>query len=433
MLVAYHRGVVSELLRDKRSERPGGMLAIGASHAKVQPMVQKLGSADVVIACVNGPSLVTASGDAESISELQAYADEIGFFNRRLKVDVAYHSPHMRDVAGDYLAAIKAVAPTKDVGVQFHSAIVGRRMSSAELSAAYWVENLTNPVQFVDGVHSMYSNGEGPDILIEIGPHSALEAPIRDIFKESDLTSKVRYLSTLKRNTDAGLTTLSLASTLHVLGCSLDLSVINNPRASSAPKILDDLPSYPWNHSKRYWHESRLSVNHRLKRFARNDLLGSLVDDFNDNEPRWRNILRLADIPWLSDHKVQGSVVFPGTGYLVMAIEAMSQYAKLHEVPVTSATQYKMREVKVIHPMILSEDGSTELSLTMRPRGQASGMAMSGQNSRFFLGHQSLAGLNTARASCLYVRLNKSLILSMENGSCRSSNTSTATPLTIFN
>lgn len=377
MLVAYHRGAVAELLKKRRSKRPGGMLVIGASPAKVRPMVKRLGSAHVVMACVNSPSLVTVSGDVDSISELQANAEEDRLFNRRLKVDVAYHSPHMRDIAGDYLAAIKAVAPTKGSGVQFHSTVVGRQMNSAELTAAYWVKNMTDPVQFVDGVQSMYSKGEGPDTLVEIGPHSAMEAPIRDIFKDTGLASKIRYLSSLKRNTDAGLTTLSLASTLHVLGCSLNLSAINNPRASSSHKVLDDLPSYPWNHSKRYWHESRLSVNHRLRRFPRSDLLGSLVDDFNENVPRWRNILRIADIPWLSDHKVQGSVVFPAAGYLTMAIEAISQFGKLHQVSVTSATQYKMREVRIHRPMILSEDTSTEVSFILRPREQASNLSKS--------------------------------------------------------
>lgn len=377
MRVAYHRGVVAELLKGRRSERPGGMIAIAAPPTKVQPMIKRLGSGHVVIACVNGPSLVTVSGDADAISELQDNAEQDGLFNRRLKVDVAYHSPHMRDIAGDYLAAIKGVAPTKSSGVQFHSTVSGRQMSSAELTAAYWVENLTNPVQFVSGVQSMYSKGEGPDILIEIGPHSALEAPIKDIIKESGLASKVRYLSTLVRKRDADLTTHALASTLHVLGCSLNFSAINIARASSSQKVLDDLPAYPWNHSKRYWHESRLSINHRMRRFPRSDLLGNLVDDFNENLPRWRNILRVADIPWLSDHKVQGSVVFPGAGYLTMAIEAISQFGELHQVSVNSTTQYKMREVKINRPMVLSEDTSTEISLVMRPREHASNMSTS--------------------------------------------------------
>ena len=372
MLVAYHRGMLAETLINRRPERPGGMLAIGASPAKVRPMIKRLGSAHAVIACFNAPSLVTVSGDAGAISELQAEAEDMNLLNRRLKVAVAYHSPHMRDIAGDYLAAIKAVNPKTNDSIQFHSSVTGRQVDTAKLTGAYWVNNLTSPVRFVDAIEDMYSKRERPDILVEIGPHSALESPIRDIMKSSGLGSEARYFPSLIRDCDASLTTLSLASALHVLGCSLNFSAINNPRVSSPPKVLGDLPSYPWNHSKRHWHESRLSINHRLKRFPRSDLLGSLVDDFNENEPRWRNILRIADVPWLSDHKVQGSIVFPATGYLVMALEASFQYGSLHHVLINFATQYKLREVKIGRPMVLSESTSTEVTLVMRPREEGS-------------------------------------------------------------
>ena len=54
---------------------------------------------------------------------------------------------------------------------------------------------------------------------------------------------------------------------------------------------LADLPAYPWNYGKRYWHESRLSIHHRQNPFPRDDLLRDLVDDYYVYEPRWRNLL----------------------------------------------------------------------------------------------------------------------------------------------
>ena len=364
--------MLAEALAERSPERPGGMLAIGAPAAKVRLMIETLGSTNVVIACFNAPSLVTVSGDVSSISEIQTKAEEESLLNRRLKVDVAYHSPHMRDIAGEYLAAIKAVKPNARCSTQFHSSVQGGQIDTEELTATYWVENLTSPVQFVDGLQSMYNKRKGPDILIEIGPHSALESPIRDIMKSSGTINDVRYFPSLVRDRDASLTTLSLASALHVLGCGLNFSAINNPPASALPKLLEDLPSYPWNHSTRHWHESRLSVNHRLRPFPRSDLLGSLVNDFNENEPRWRNIIRVTDIPWLLDHQVQGNIVFPATGYLVMALEAISQYGALHHIPLTSATQYLLHEVRISRPLVLSEDTSTEMTLTLRPREEGS-------------------------------------------------------------
>ena len=231
---------------------------------------------------------------------------------------------------------------------------------------------MTNPVQFLDGVQSMYNEGQGPDVLIEIGPHSALESPIRDILKSNgNLVSKVRYLSALSRGQDALATILDLTSALFVLGCDLDFRAVNHPM-TPLPTLIADLPAYPWNHSKRYWHESRLSLNHRLRRFARSDILGSLVDDYNDLEPSWRNLLRITDMPWLTDHKVQGSVIFPLVGYLTMAMEGAFQHAMLHQISINAATHYNLRDVKISRSMVLSEGSAIEVSLGLRPHRRGS-------------------------------------------------------------
>ncbi|KAL8941461.1 MAG: hypothetical protein Q9211_001817 [Gyalolechia sp. 1 TL-2023] len=369
MLIAYQRGLLAESLKDTRPDRPGGMLAIGASPAKVRPMLKRLGSAHAVVACVNAPSLVTASGDERAMTRLQTVAEDASLLHRRLKVDVAYHSPHMSDIAEQYLRSISTIVPQPATSVRFHSSVKGELVPAISLTADYWVENMTSPVQFLDGVQSMYGQAPGPDVLIELGPHSTLEAPLRDIMKANPKwSSKVRYFPTLVRNKDAVTTALSMAAALHVLGASLDLSAINQVDPTTLSRPLPGLPAYPWNHSKRHWHESRLSVNHRHKPFPRSDLLGLLVDDYNLQELRWRNILRLTDLPWLSDHNVQGSVVFPLTGYLAMALEAVFQHASLHNLPITTSTSYKLREVQVSRSIVLSEEVPTEISFVLRPR-----------------------------------------------------------------
>ncbi|KAL8952236.1 MAG: hypothetical protein Q9222_001850 [Ikaeria aurantiellina] len=373
MLIAYHRGVLAESLRERRPERPGGMLAIGAPPGRVRPMMKRLGSAHAVIACVNAPSLVTASGDERAIARLQSVIEDESFLNRRLKVDVAYHSPHMKDIAVEYKESLSGITPHRQAKVEFHSSVKGSSIDTELLTAEYWVENMTSPVQFLDGVQSMYSKASGPDALIEIGPHSTLEAPIRDIMKANPSWSKtVRYFSTLVRNTDAVSAVMSLAAALYVLGVTLDVATINQVDLSTAIMPLQDLPAYPWNHNKRHWHESRLSENHRRKQFPRSDLLGTLADDFNQHEPRWRNILRLTELPWLLDHNVQGSVVFPLTGYLAMALEAIAQHASLHNVHIKPSTTYRLREIQISRSMILSDDAPTETSLVLRPREEGS-------------------------------------------------------------
>jgi NADPH:quinone reductase-like Zn-dependent oxidoreductase len=125
---------------------------------------------------------------------------------------------------------------------------------------------------------------------------------------------------------------------------------------------------YPWSR-QRYWSESRLSRQHRLKPFPRHDLLGTLADASNhDVCPTWRNVLRLDDVPWLCDHQMMGLTTFPLAGYVSMAVEAATQRATLlrSSGPTTLAAdkqrfQFVLREVQAMRPLLLNDGGEYEL------------------------------------------------------------------------
>ncbi|MCJ1393517.1 hypothetical protein MMC18_006392 [Xylographa bjoerkii] len=91
--------------------------------------------------------------------------------------------------------------------------------------------------------------------------------------------------------------------------------------------MLVDLPQYPFDHTESYWSESRLSRNFRFRQFPRHDLLGAPISDWDATEAQWRHFLRHSENPWITDHKITGSTVYPGAGILVMAIEAATQVA----------------------------------------------------------------------------------------------------------
>ena len=84
---------------------------------------------------------------------------------------------------------------------------------------------------------------------------------------------------------------LETVGRLHCIGYSTDVKKAFG-FSGDRRKCLTDLPEYPFDHSKSYWHESRLSKSHRFRKYARNDLLGNRVFDWNPLEARWRNIIR---------------------------------------------------------------------------------------------------------------------------------------------
>jgi acyl transferase domain-containing protein len=318
MTLAYRRGQMTSLLKKKFPELKGTMLAIGAGPDTIKPMLKTLRNGYATVACVNSPSSVTVSGDVPAIEELQQVLEEKQLFQRRLKIDVAYHSDHMKNVSEAYLSSIASIEPGQSSTATFYSSVFGRIAEASELGAAYWVQNLTSPVLFPNALGEMCANDGRPNLLIELGPHSALKGPIMDTLKSlGSAATKIAYVPTVLRKVDPAQSLLDAAAAAYVRGATLNMSAVNFPRTDAKTcAFLTDLPQYPWQHGTRYWHEPRIVQKHRSRDGKRNDVLGVLANYSNDLEPTWRNIVRLDDVPWLRHHKMQGVTVFPLAGYV---------------------------------------------------------------------------------------------------------------------
>ncbi|KAI1181174.1 ketoacyl-synt-domain-containing protein [Nemania sp. FL0916] len=366
--VAYHRGRLVPVLKDRYPSLRGAMIAVGGSKEEFEPLISEVKSGEIRIACHNSPTSLTISGDEAGIDELKKIAEEKQLFNRKLFVDTAYHSHHMNLLAKDYQESISDVQPPVSTDVRFHSSLLGRRIDGLELEPSYWVQNLTCAVRFNEAVQSMLQpidgHRTGVNMLLELGPHSALQGPLKQILKAvGGDAAKVPYISALARKKDAVETALDVAASLFTKGAVLDFEAINFPKQCKSPMLLNDLPRYPWNYSAKYWHESRFTQLHKSRSAPRNDILGTLANYSSDLEPTWRNIVRLDDLPWLQHHKVQSMPVFPMAGYLAMALEAAAQRAKEANA---SFDRFELRDVIVTAPLIISEE-DVEMTTSLRP------------------------------------------------------------------
>ncbi|KAB8360847.1 hypothetical protein FH972_024581 [Carpinus fangiana] len=370
MALAYHRGQATVLFKKKFPSLDGTMLAVGAGPETVKPMLKVLKNGYATIACINSPKSVTVSGDRAALVELQATLEAQALFNRLLKVDMAYHSDHMGRVAEEYMEAIKDILPANTSNAVFHSSLLGRIAEPSELGPSYWVQNLVSAVRFSDALATMCDESTNPPAkvnqLVELGPHAALQGPIRDTLTTlGPAATKIAYAPTLLRGKDDTESALSLAGTLYMKGTKVDFSTVNFPITGAANhSLITDLPKYPWNHNTRYWHESRIAEKHCFRQFARNDVLGTLADYSNDLEPTWRNVLRTEDLPWLRHHKMQGMNVFPMAGYLAMAMEAASQRAQMRDVQFDS---FDIREIVVNAALIINDGTDVESTISLRP------------------------------------------------------------------
>lgn len=375
VLLAYHRGTAATRLIQNFPAVKGAMLAIGGPQADLDAFLKAQGGQHTVKACLNSPASVTLSGDESEINRLDKAAKEKSLFSRKLQADVAYHSHHMLLIADHYRDHIGEMAPRDLSDVDFHSSLLGRKLGENDsLGSEYWVKNLTSPVLFSDALESLCSLSSGStkhlDIIIEIGPHSALKGPIRDTLStKSSTMTKPEYLPSLVRFEDSVATMFQTAARLITRGSRLDLPAINFPtKDPRRPTILTDLKTYAWDHSKTHWYESRIAQSYRLRRGIRNDVLGVPAADSNDLEPSWRNVIRIEDMPWLEQHKVQGDIVYPMSGFVCMAVEAMKCRAESRG---RSHGRYVLREIHASQPLIVPVDASVETIVILRPYNES--------------------------------------------------------------
>jgi acyl transferase domain-containing protein/NADPH:quinone reductase-like Zn-dependent oxidoreductase len=374
MSAAYFRGQAVIELKKRYPDLQGAMMAVGAGAEECKALAKVLQHPlAAVVACENSPDSTTVSGDAEAIDQLAALLQEKGIFNRKLFVDVAYHSPHMGLIAESYYEAIAGIQLCEtESDVAFFSSVQGRKITTDELGPQYWVDNLTQPVRFSTALDALWTEME-PDVLVEVGPHAALKGPIMQTFKKLSIPAAKfpTYLPTLVRGRDGTETCLHLAGQLYMRGYdSLDFFSMNHDRAEvETPEVIPVLYSYPWSR-KRCWYESRISQQHRFKPFARHDLLGTLADWSSDLQPTWRNIIRLDDLPWMRDARVRDKIVFPASAFISMVVEAASQRALLSGAD-ENVGAFDLHDVHIKEQLLLEDGNGTEIILHMRQSGES--------------------------------------------------------------
>lgn len=344
---AYQRGQAAKL-----QNRKGAMAAIGLGWEAVEKF---LNPPSVVVACENSPGSVTLSGDADAVKETVARIKEEypDITARLLKVEKAYHSYHMREIGQDYCDSILPHLEGKKPTKPFFSSVSGLgEPEDRVLGAKYWQQNLESPVLFSPAVAGILKHIKNPAFL-ELGPHGAMAGPARQIFAKASASPP--YLSAMSRNEDCVETYLTAVGKLFELNISLDYTAIT-PQGTCLP----DLPRYPWNHDVEYWNESRMSYEWRYPQYPKHPLLGRRQLESTSLEPSFRNMINLDDAPWLRDHKIEGTIVFPAAGYLSMAGEAVRQLTGVEDA-------YTLRHVVLSQALVLQEGVDTEIVTNFRP------------------------------------------------------------------
>lgn len=254
------------------------MVSIGLSQIQAADQFRELSDLHkqdfdaslVSFSCINSPTNVTVSGPAQELDLLVSHLHKQGVFAPQLKLNVAYHSPHMQSIASEYLKALGQLEMgSKCMNVRMMSSVICEVVLAEDVcTGRYWVKNLVSPVNFfeamrlccfrlsVDRIVKKLDRSHYDEIVshfwVEIGPMLLS----RDQYETSLSQYKGRtmfstYCSAFVRNKSATAIVLITAGYLWCRNFTIDMEKIAKLTQTSSlhPRGLSHLPQYPFDHS----------------------------------------------------------------------------------------------------------------------------------------------------------------------------------------
>ncbi|WP_455567660.1 SDR family NAD(P)-dependent oxidoreductase [Streptomyces celluloflavus] len=291
----------------------GAMAAVQATEEEVTPLLTER----VSIAAVNGPSSVVVSGAESEVLDVVREFKSQGRKTSRLSVSHAFHSPLMDPMLDDFRAAVAGLTFAEPT-IPVVSNLTGDLASAEELcSPEYWVRHVREAVRFADGVRTLA--GQGVTTLLELGPDGVLSA----LAQESLPAGSVTAVPALRKDRPEETAVMSALARLGTTGVLVDWPAFF---AGTGAEVVD-LPTYAFRH-ERFWPQVSLravDVASLGLTPAGHPLLGAAMAVAGSDELVLTGTLSLATHPWLADHAVGGQALFPGTGFLELAIRAADQ------------------------------------------------------------------------------------------------------------
>nr|AYW76483.1 MjmI [Streptomyces sp.] len=342
----------------------GAMVSLQATEEEVTPLLADRADR-VSLAAVNGPRSVVIAGAEDAVLELAARFTADGRKTRRLTVSHAFHSPLMEPMLEDFRRIAETLA-YQAPRIPLVSTLTGQPATAEEIgSPGYWVRHAREAVRFDDAVRRL--GDQGVDTFVEIGPDAVLSALTRDILGER--TPEVAVVPLCRKDRgEEGSVVVALAG-LYVAGAGVRWEAFF--AGSGARRV--ELPTYAFQR-ERYW-SAALPAAHDASGLgltpARHPLLGAEVELAGSQGVLFTGRLSVGSHPWLADHVVGGTALFPGTGFLELATRAGDQVgcSRVEELTLAEPLALGERDTVVVQLWADAPDasGRRELSLYSRP------------------------------------------------------------------
>ncbi|MFK8017571.1 MAG: SDR family NAD(P)-dependent oxidoreductase [Gammaproteobacteria bacterium] len=306
----------------------------------------------VELAAVNGPSAVTVAGDELALRTLVGRVTEDGKFARLLNLNYPFHTKVMTQIRDELVSDLAGLAPVNG-DIEFVSTVTGASKAGAELGAEYWYDNVREPVEFHAAVANTMKE-QDVRLFVEIGPHPVIKDYIAQSARAEGAV--VASLPTLRRpgkngpeSDTANIATAISAAHAHGAASVDELFV--------QPALRPRLPLYPWQR-ERHWRGAVGLPDSFFPTERDHPLLGARLPS---QDATWENPIDKNLQTFLQDHVVQGSVLFPGAGYMELSTAAALEQHGHDKI-------IDLENFAILRPLVLSDEADPILQTVIDAR-----------------------------------------------------------------
>ena len=328
----------------------GAMVALQAAEHEVRPLLAGRESA-LDIAAINGPLHTVVSGDAAAVLAVAHHFESHGRKCTRLPVRHAFHSPHM-DALSEAFGKIVAELSFREPRVPILSSLTGERAADGELARpAYWVRQARATVQFQRGMAALCAAGVRS--YVELGPRGVLCAMGAECLPEA-AAQQSELVAVLRGEAHEPSSFLQALGRLHVQGRAVDFGALLRPLQ---PRRVD-LPTYPFQRQRCWLDAPRRGgpdVSAAGLAAVEHPLLGAAVSLSGQDAYVLAGQVSVSVAPWLLDHSIFSTPIFPGAGFIDLALCA----AQALELP-------EVAELVLFAPLTPSESAAVQLQLIVQ-------------------------------------------------------------------
>ncbi|MFF3226937.1 SDR family NAD(P)-dependent oxidoreductase [Nocardia suismassiliense] len=283
----------------------GAMVAIDITEQDILPHL--LAHQDKVgIAAINGPNSLVLSGDQQTLATVVEHLTD--HRHTWLRVSHAFHSPLMDPILDqfrDVVAGLTFASPT----IPLVSTVTGQLTDHQTLTnPEHWINHARNTVRFADAITTVGTHN--PALHLEIGPTAAL-------------TAHIPGTACAAQRHDRPETETLAAALAHLVVNGVNPNWHSYYDGTNARRT--DLPTYPFQR-QHLWLDNQPSGVVDLGAAgldsADHPILKASVTFPSSGRMLFSGRVSVRSQPWLADHTVHGTVLFPGTAFVDLVLHA---------------------------------------------------------------------------------------------------------------